>query len=100
MSPPYCPTSSPGGIPFFPVYCPSSPVGCSLPWSAGRFPDTFHLKCPHKGCPGIMAPGHGVEEMFAPICPVLEPPQRRGPAVRGFVEMPRIPPRQGQGSNK
>ena len=31
---------------------------------------------------------------------VLEPPQRRGPAARGFVEMPRIPPRQEQGSNK
>ena len=25
---------------------------------------------------------------------VLEPPQQRGPVVRGFVEMPRIPPKQ------
>ena len=24
---------------------------------------------------------------------VLEPPQRRGPAARGFVEMPRVPPK-------
>ena len=31
---------------------------------------------------------------------LLEPPQRRGPAARGFVEMPRIPPRQWQGSNR
>ena len=26
--------------------------------------------------------------------PVLEPPQQRGPAVRGFVESPRKPPKQ------
>ena len=31
---------------------------------------------------------------------VLEPPQRRSPAARGFVEMPRIPPKQRQGSSK
>ena len=31
---------------------------------------------------------------------LLEPPQRRGPAARGFFEMPRIPPRQGRGSNR
>ena len=31
---------------------------------------------------------------------VLEPPQRRGPAARGFIEMPRILPRQRQGSNR
>ena len=31
---------------------------------------------------------------------VLEPPQRGGLAARGFVEMPRIPPRQRQGSNR
>ena len=34
------------------------------------------------------------------LCLLLEPPQRRGPAARGFVEMPRTPPRQGRGSNK
>ena len=31
---------------------------------------------------------------------MLEPPQQRGPAARGFVEMPRIPPKQRQGSNR
>ena len=31
---------------------------------------------------------------------LLEPPQRRGPAARGFVEMPRIPPKQRQGSSR
>ena len=30
----------------------------------------------------------------------LEPPQWRGSVARGFVEMPRIPPRQGQGSGR
>ena len=31
---------------------------------------------------------------------LLEPPQRRSPAARGFVEMPRKPPKQQQGSNR
>ena len=31
---------------------------------------------------------------------VLEPPQRRGPAARGFVEMPRILPKRQRGNNK
>ena len=31
---------------------------------------------------------------------VLEPPQQRGLVARGFVEMPKIPPKQGQGSSK
>ena len=34
------------------------------------------------------------------ILAVLEPPQRRGPVARGFVEMPRIPPKRQQGSSK
>ena len=34
------------------------------------------------------------------ISAVLEPPQRRGPAAKGFVEMPRIPPKRQQGSDK
>ena len=40
----------------------------------------------------ISAPGTGST--------LLEPPQRRGPAARGFVEMPRILPRQRQGSSR
>ena len=32
--------------------------------------------------------------------PLLEPPQRRGPAARGFVEMPRKPPKRQQGSSR
>ena len=31
---------------------------------------------------------------------MLEPPQQRGLAVRGFVEMPRTPPKQWRGSSK
>ena len=31
---------------------------------------------------------------------LLEPPQRRGPVVKGFVEMPRIPPKQWLESNR
>ena len=31
---------------------------------------------------------------------VLEPPQRRGPAVRGFVKMPRICPKLRQGNDR
>ena len=59
--------------PMLPPYYPSSPVRCFLPWESGRFPDSFHLECPHEGCAEILAPGHGAEETFAPICPGVQP---------------------------
>ena len=40
------------------------------------------------------------EVLSAQVGYLLEPPQQRGPAARGFVETPRIPPKQQQGSNR
>ena len=72
MSPPYCPTSPPGGLLFSPIYCPISPPGHRA-WGSERFPDSFHLNCPHPNCLGVLAPGHWVEETFAPIDPGVQP---------------------------
>ena len=72
MSPPYRPTSPPGEILFSPIYHPTSPPGCRA-WSSERFPDSFHLDCPHPNCTGVLAPGHRVEETFVPIDPGVQP---------------------------
>ena len=72
MSPPYCPTSPKGGILFSPVYRPTSPPRHHA-WGAERFLDSFHLECLHPNCPRVLAPGHGLDKTFAPICPGVQP---------------------------
>ena len=71
-SPIYCPTSPPGEILFSPIYRPLSPPSHQA-WGSERFPDSFHLDCPHPNCPGVLALSHRVEETFAPICPGVQP---------------------------
>ena len=70
-SPTYYPSSPVGNGHLSPVYCPSSPPGHHAWWSE-RFPDSFHLECPHPNCPGVLALGHKVEETFAPIDPGVQ----------------------------
>ena len=72
-SPPYFPTSPVRGVFLSPIYHPTSPVGHFLPWEFGRFPDSFHLEYSHEECAEMLAPGHGMEETFAPICSRVQP---------------------------
>ena len=71
-SPTYYPSSPVGNGHISPIYRPTSPPGRHA-WGLERFPDLFHLECPHLNCPGVLAPGHALDETFAPICPGVQP---------------------------
>ena len=55
-----------------------------------------------NGCERNIEEGGGVKRNRREPADVilLEPPQRRGPAARGFVEMPKTLPKRWQGSNR